>query len=334
MQEQQTATPTDAVKPEAPEQSSLDDRILAKFGLGEPEETEQAEEATPAPEAQPEDAEADVQLEEESSEPVVVPEFELKHNGEVKKVPLTEAQRLAQMGYDYEFKMQRVNEDAAKVKSMAQAIQAREAMRAQVFDAMVEVKAIEKQLAPFANVDWVQEGQNDPIAAFQKRMQHDALVQQWQQANAKARELHQPMQQATQQIDEAQLALEAQKLTERIPEWKEPAKREAESKAILEAMVKDFGFAREEIGGPLLNDHRVVALLRDAWKYRQAKANQTAKKGQIQALPKVATPGAKPQPRTQSQALGDIKRGLRQVQSKDARKALEDELIARKFGLK
>src|SRR6185369_3109170 len=136
-----------------------------------------------------------------------------------------------------------------------------------------ELKAIEKQLAPFANVDWVAEGNADPIAAFQKRMQHDKLVQEWHQANSVVQQAGQGMQHATRQFTAAELALEEQKLYERIPEWKDATKRAADSDAILKTMVKDYGFAAEEVGGPLLQDSRVINILRDALKWRQAKAN-------------------------------------------------------------
>lgn len=335
MSEVPAATPTDAA-PVTPA-TSLDDRIASKFGLDEPVEAEESVEATPSDTETPVETEVTDEpvIEDTEPEPKAEPLFKLKHNGAEKEVPVSEAQRLAQMGYDYEFKMQRVNDDAVKLKQVAQAIQAREAMRAQVFDALVEVKAIEKQLAPFSNVDWVAEGNADPIAAFQKRMQHDQLVQAWHQANAKAQQLNQPIQHATQQLNEAQVALEAQKLLDRIPEWKDESRKAAESKSILEAMQKNYGFKAEEIANdPILSDHRVISILRDAWKYQQAVANSKAKKGPIQGLPKAATPGAKPVPRSQAQQTGDIKRALRQTQDAGQRKALTDELIARKFGIK
>lgn len=331
------ATPTDAASPEQPlhsvQSDTFDDRLLAKFGASQTETPEETTEATPASESQgTEEAEPEI-VEEVETSPAA--DFELKHNGELKKVPMSEAQRLAQMGYDYEFKMQRVNEDVTRIKGMEQALQAREAMRTQTFDAMVQVKAIENQLAPYANVDWVAETNADPIGAFQKRMQHDQLVQQWQQATGQVNTLMQHDQQASQQIDGARLELEGRKLLDRIPEWKDATRRDKDQTAILETMVKDYGFAKTEIGGPLLADHRVVALLRDAMKYRQAVSNQKAKKGPLQGLPKVATPGAKPVPKTGAQSLGDIKRAMNQPNiSREQRKAREDELIAAKFGLK
>jgi hypothetical protein len=330
------ATPTDAASPEQPlhsvQSDSFDDRLLAKFGVTET--PDEPTEATPASEVSgTEEAEPEI-VEEAPAEPAPA-DFELKHNGEMKKVPMSEAQRLAQMGYDYEFKMQRVNEDVTRIKSMEQALQAREAMRTQTFDAMVKVRAIENQLAPYANVDWVAETNADPIGAFQKRMVHDQLVQQWQAATGQVNTLMQHDGKASQQIDGARLELEGRKLLDRIPEWRDATRRDKDQSAILETMNKTYGFAKEEIGGPLLADHRVVALLRDAMRYQQAVANQKAKKGPLQGLPKVATPGAKPVPKTGAQSMGDIKRAMNQPNiSREQRKAREDELIAAKFGLK
>lgn len=326
MNEAPAATPQDA----APEQSqaveqSFDDKILAKFGLGETEETQEQPEATPA------DGELELDPEAEVPEPVAA-DFELKHNGEVKRVPMTEAQRLAQQGYDYEFKMQRVQADAMRVQAMAQASQARAAIQAQALDALAEAKSIERQLRQYANVDWVAASQNDPVGAFQSRQVYDQLAQAYQQAQGRVQQLQQPHEQAQQAIDANWAALQEQKLLDRVPEWKDSTKRGKESQEILQVLGKEFGFSQEEMQGPLFYDHRVIRILRSAVKYEQALANRNNRPGP--QTPKTATPGARQAPRSQTQSLADVKRGLKQVQSKEARRALEDELIARKFGLK
>lgn len=323
MEQQQTATPPDA----APESPNLDDKILAKFGLAEePQETQVQPEETPS--------DGEPVIEQEPEEPVVEDRlFEIKHNGDLKQVPMAEAQRLAQMGYDYEFKMQRVNNDANQVKQMLQAVQAREQLQAQKFDALATVRAIEMQLAPYRNVDWVKETTDDPIGAFQKKAQFDSLVNAWQNAQAQAQQLEQPLQQVGKQLTDAEMALELQRLTDKVPEWKDSDRRVKEGTEAAQVVMKEYGFTTDEIKS-VLHDHRYLRIMRDAWKYQQAITNSKSKQGRVQELPKVARPGVRPPPRTQAQSLGDVKRGLRQVQSKEARKALEDELIARKFGLK
>lgn len=330
MEMQQPATPTDAGSPE-PQASpqTLDEKILAKFGLNdEPEEAQEEPEATPA-EGEAE-GEPEVQVEDETPQPES--DFEIKHNGEIKKVPVTEAQRLAQMGYDYEFKMQRVHQDAQRVQAMAQAAQARAAIQAQAIDALAEAKSYERMLSQFANVDWDAENANDPVGASQKWMQYGRLRDAYGAAQQKVNQLQQPYQQAAQQVDANWAALQEQKLLDRIPEWKDQGKRAKESQEILQTVASDYGFAPEELNGPLMYDHRVVALMRDAARYRQAAAN-AKRKGPPQGLPQVAKPGAKPPPRSEKQQTGDIKRALRQVQNSGSRKALQDALIAKKFGL-
>lgn len=330
METQQPATPTDAGSPEPQVPQTLDDKILAKFGLtdDEPEQAETDPEATPAEG----EVEAEPEVNEEEASPVVE-ELELKHNGEIKRVPKDEAIRLAQMGYDYEFKMQRVQQDAQRVQAMAQAAQARDAIRAQALDALAEVKSYERLLSQYANVDWDAENANDPLGASQKWMQYSRLRDAHGVAQQKVQSMQQPFQQASQQVDANWAALQEQKLLDRIPEWKDGTKRGKEAQEIMQTLAKDYGFAQEELGGPLFYDHRVIALLRDAHKFRQASASAKERKGQIQGLPQVAKPGAKPPPRSPNQQVGDIKRGLRQATSPGTRRALQDALIAKKFGL-
>jgi hypothetical protein len=329
MEVQQAATPTDAVKPEAP--LSLDDKIMAKFGLGdEPEAAEEAPEETPSEEVTEGEPEVIIP-EDESSEPVA--DFEIKHNGEIKKVPVTEAQRLAQMGYDYEFKMQRVHQDAQRVKAMDAAIQARASIQAQALDVLAEAKSYERQLQQFANVDWDALDANDPVGTGKLWRQYSQLRDAYGAAQGRIQQLQQPYQQAAQQVDANWAALQEQKLLDRIPEWKDSNKRGQEGQAILHTLAKDYGFAQEELGGPLFYDHRVLSILRDAYKYRQATANAPKRKGQLQGLPQTAKPGAKPPPRSSAQQTGDIKRALKQTTDAGDRKRLQDELIARKFGI-
>jgi hypothetical protein len=333
MEVQQAATPTDAVKPEASPERSLDDRILDAFGLGdEPEQTEETEGDQPFPEQT--EGEPEVLTPEEESPQEPVADFEIKHNGEIKKVPVTEAQRLAQMGYDYEFKMQRVHQDAQRVKAMDAAIQARASIQAQALDAMAEAKSYERALSQYANVDWDSENQHDPVGASQKWMQYSRLRDAYGAAQGRIQQLAQPYQQAAQQVDANWAALQEQKLLDRIPEWKDSNKRGQEGQAILQTLAKDYGVAPEEMVGPLFYDHRVLSILRDAYKYRQATTNAPKRKGQLQGLPQTARPGAKPPPRSQAQSVGDVKRALSQTKDSGHRKVLTDELIARKFGLK
>lgn len=334
MEQQQATTPTDV----APE-PSLDERILGHFGYGEPEPEAQEPVAQPAQEQEQEGEE--VYIPDEEAAPPVESAFELeiKHNGETKKLTSKEeAIRLAQMGTDYEFKMSRVREDAQRIQTMAQAAQAKFAMQAQALDALAEAKSYERQLKAYENVNWAQAAQANPQEAFQARMQYDQLIAGYNEAMGKANQLQQPIQQASQAIDQAQAALELQKLTERLPEWKDPARKDKDSQAILETLTKSYGVTKEELSAPavqaLMNSHKFVSILRDAWKYREA-VNTKGKKGPPQGLPQVAKPGANVPAKSPSQQMGDLKRALHQPNiSSKQRKAVQEEMVARKFGLK
>lgn len=331
--EQQPATTPQDVAPEqgqSTDSQSFDDKILAKFGLGEPES--QPDESQPQPQGEEEAAsEEEVESADESQSEQL---FELKYNHETKRVPVSEAQRLAQQGMDYETKMGRLKDDFQRMQGMAAAIQAQATLSPQYVDALADVRSIDKQLQHYANVDWASLAQADPIGASQQHMAYQQLRDLRANAAQKAEQLRGQLGQTSQFVDQQTLAIEGQRLMEKFPEWKDAERFNKDSKAIAQNAMKSYGFTPQELQqSPLLSDHRVISLLRDAWKYREA-TNTKANKGLPQGLPAVAKPGAKPAPRSGKQQLGDIKRGLRQVQSPEARKALEDELIAQKFGLK
>lgn len=321
---------------------SLDDRILSTLGgLESTEETQPAAADAPSQEAT---QTGDEELQLEEAEPVnpdatqqAIEDFELVHNGQTLKVTREKAKALAQQGYDYGFKMQRVNGEYQKLQSMAAAIQSREAVRTQALDAMAEAKAYEKQLAAYANVDWVRESEADPIRAYQARMRFDALVTAFNGAQTKVQEAQQKAEQTSQQITQDQVALEKTRLLERIPEWRDAVRAKTESGELLQALSTDYGFTGEELQqySWLLNDHRFISLARDGYKYRKAVANQKAKKGPAQGLPAVSKPGARQLAPSTGETVANIKRGLHQPNvSKEQRKALTDHLIAAKFGLK
>lgn len=329
MEEQQATTPTDVAQP------SIDDRIAAKFGLDQPAPTEEAPE-TPVPatdqEAEPE--EVDVEAEEETPPPAPDGFEEIVHKGEVKRVSKEEMRNLAQKGFDYESNMVQNKAERQRLQGIATALEAQQALHAQVIEHVAEAKAYEKQLAPYANVDWIRYANEDPISAFQAKQVYDDLVAKRNQAYGTAQQVATQHQQATTHVTQEQLAFEGQELLKRIPEWKDDAKANTEKQAIAQDLRKMF--TAEELGrwGGLFADHRVIALMRDSWKYRLAVEAGKAKKGQLQGLPQPAKPGARQQPPSKTQTVTDARSDLRKARSPETRKAAEDRMIAAKFGIK
>lgn len=287
MEQQQATTPTDVAA-----EPSFDDKLEAKL-FGEPEAP--AEQPEPTPEAPAEEATPDVEEVEVPEEPEQQDGFvEIKHNGQLKRVSQEEVRNLAQKGFDYETNMAAIKADRQRLQSIATALQAQASVQPQRLEALAEAKAYERALNGYKDVDWVRKSQEDPVGAFQERTQFDTLVQGYNAAVHRANQLSQQEKQAADYVTQEQLALEAQKLHERIPEWKDPARYEKDRGAILQTLEKDYGLTVSDIPASVLADHRAVALIRDAYLYRQAVSNAKAKKGQLQGLPAVPKPGAKP----------------------------------------
>ena len=90
-------------------------------------------------------------------------------------------------------------------------------------------------------------------------------------------------------LTEARLVEERDKILAAVPEWKDPAKAEAASRALY-ATAQQYGFDGADIEAGF-HDHRIVLLLRDAMAYRQLQAKVPETKKKVEAL-KTATPGA------------------------------------------
>lgn len=330
MQEQVAATPEDAAQP------SIDDKIAAKFGVGEPEQTQGEQPDTPTPEqSEATDEDALVEVDPEAAQEEAAPaeqELELKHKGQIRKVKQEEAIRLAQMGLDYDLSMAALKADRQKVEAAAQALEAQRQFAVQSLEFVAEAKSYERALKQFENVDWIKESNDDPIGAFQKRQQFDSLVAGYNQAMQRAHQVTEQYSQAKGFVDEQTVALEQKAVVEAVPQWKDQKVYEREWPEIsklAESVLKPQ--TKAMLDQAVFQDHGISVLLRDAWKYRQAVAQARAKGKQV--VPQVPKPGA-PSPRlTKAES---IKEGLKQVhQAKDPkrRSALLDEVIAKKFGV-
>lgn len=327
MQEQVAATPTDA----APQ--SMDDAIAAKFGLGdEPEAPEQQQEPTQEA-TEPVEATDDVEEiapeEEPSSDDGLE---EIKHNGQVKRLTKEQLRDFAQKGFDYESKMVETKAERQRLQNYAKALEAREVAAIQSVEAIAEVKAYERELQKYQNTDWIKYSNDDPIAAFQERQKFDLLVNGYQTARQKAEAALAQRGQAEQAMSEEELSAERKALVDKVPAWKDQAVYNREWPEIVKWTQQRFGNDGFERITPLLNNHITSVLLRSAWKYERAiEANKAKKQPAVPQMPK---PGA-PQGRLSRGEL--VKEGIKQLhQAKDPsrKKALFDEVLASKFGLK
>jgi biopolymer transport protein ExbB/TolQ len=313
----------------AAEPLSFDQKLEQKmFG---PEPTEAAPEPAAEPSHEETSDEPVIEAEAEEQAPASA-EVELDHNGQKVRVSQEEARNLAQMGYDYTKKTQKLADDYRRVQSMATALQAQANLQPQFIESLAEAKAYERALGQFKDVDWITESNNDPVSAFQKRAHYDALAQGYQSALQRAQKVRGELDQAKTHADQQQLAVEAQRLQERIPEWRDQAKYQKESQEILKHLG-DRGISQDDLGqfSHLFSSAVVVEILRDAWKYKQAVANSKSKKVALQSLPQVPKPGVPAKPLSASQQTQEAVKQLHQAKDPERKKALFDAALQAKM---
>lgn len=327
-----TATTPSDVAPAASPESSFDDKLgsllFGEDGPAEGDSGADAPTADAAPDAGGGEPEVDI-LPEDEHAPAPSGELELIHNGQKVRVSTEQARNLAQMGYDYSQKMQGVNAEKARIQQVAQALQAQGNLQAQLLDHAAVVRALDMQLQRFSGADWVRLSQEDPIGYSQSRAQYDALVEQRNGAWSNMAGAYANMQQASSFVSQETRNQEREKLLERVPEWRDPAKYGAEAAAIFSAALSEYGYTQAELqNNPVLDDHRAIAILRDAWKYRQAMAASRSKRQS--GVPGVAKPGVAAA-RSTTDTAGLLAKQLRQTRDPAKKKAVFDALLSKKI---
>lgn len=327
MAEQQAPTPQDGAsqEPASDFDSKLDGLLFGESTDKEQDAQQPTDEATDA------DADALGLIEAEpEGEPQASPEeFDLIHNGQNVRVSKEQARNLAQMGYDYSSKMQALNADKGRVQQVANALQAQAAVQAQLLDHASVVKAFDMQLAQYQGADWVRLSQDDPIGYSQARAQYDALMERRNAAVANFANAHAQYKQASGFVSAEVRALEQQKLLERIPEWRDPQKYGREAKEVYDHAIGYYGLNPQELAdSQILEDHRAIAILRDAMKYRRAvEASRAKQKGQV---PQSARPGALPE-RRGADNTAVLQKQLRQSKDRGAKNKAFDALLDKKL---
>jgi len=314
------------------EQSSAQDRLMAMLDVADDEilsdeviEQEEVDE----PELELDAVEDDEQLDEDSEqddEPETDAEdeedlkeqpqtFKLKIKGEEIEKPLDEVISLAQMGADYTQKTQEVAEQRRQLEDYAQTIKVQEQSLQSQFEAqqsflseVADIKAIDNQLAQFANVDWQALSDNDFVEAQKLFFTHNQLQEQRRQVTAnlttKANQMQQQKDAQLQQRVEQGKAI----LAKEIPNWSQKTSQEI----ILAG--KDYGFNDDELG--TIVDPRHVKVLHDAMQWRKLKGNSVVKNKVSQAKP-VVKAGSKDTKQEASSATRQVREQLRKTGKSD-----------------
>ena len=271
----------------------------------------EAEEAEENDELPPDDEEP-VETEEsedsqEETEEVEDATEEIVWNGETKAVTKTELKQLAQQGFDYTQKTQQLAEERRIIALERQTLQAQAQIQEKALDIVGEVKAIDRQLANYKNVDWSALAETDPVeylkhnhAYRELKETRDAKVQEFQQVQSHNQQMQQHF---AQQL----LASESQKLQAKIPEFRSPEKAQ-EIKGKMLGYLEQRGFNQAEID--TIVDSRFVEVIYDALRYKGLADTKPAVKKRIEAAPKALKPGSA---QNVSTATSEVKKRLKQT---------------------
>lgn len=256
------------------------------------------EEAEPQ-EAEPEAQEGEEASEESDSDSQEQTEEEgtivLTHNGKDVEVPIAEAKALAQQGYDYTQKTQKLAEERKQVETYAHAVKAQESnlrlqaeTQAAFIKEIAQVENVNAQLAQYDKVDWNALSDSDPVSAQKHWIAKTTLENQRAQLSNQLNQKHQQLQEQRAQSNNARLAEAKAALLKAIPDWN------AEKANDVTGAARHYGATDEAIGNLDQNGEAwMILALADAAKYRKLQAQKGSVTNKVQGKPPVVKPGAK-----------------------------------------
>ena len=242
---------------------------------------------------------ADIEVEEPDGEQE--PVYSVKVDGKEKQVSLEELKR----GYSgQEYIQKGMAENAEARKAVENLIQTTNQERQQVAQERQQLQTMMQQLQqegipPMPEYPSEELKESDPfgftMAEAEYRRAMDKRVAWEQQAQA----LAQQQKQAERQQAQQRLEAEAVRLAEWMPEFGDPAKRDALMLDITEKAKKHYSLTDEMLS--TVQTAEEVAILRDALRYREAVARKESAKAKVENKPPVAKPSAKKSVQTDKQ---------------------------------
>ena len=238
-------------------------------------------------------------------QPGAVEMFEFVAAGEKLRLPRDEVIKLAQQGHDYVQKTMALAEQARTVQDRLARVSAIEQVHPQLKQAEAQVQALVAQLAPYQRVDWVAMATNDPLEYNKVRASYDVLLQTYQGAAGQYQSMQRAIGEQKKALDTQALQIERQKLSERIPEWKDPEKFKEGAGKLRDYLISE-GATPDEVDG--LTSSMAVAIAYKAMRYDALLKAKAGKVKLLQTAPPVTRPGAG---QSQAAATADKEAALR-----------------------
>jgi len=271
----------------------------------EAEEAEENEELPPDDE-EPVETEESEDSQEETEETEEATE-ELVWNGETKAVTKSELKQLAQQGFDYTQKTQQLAEERRILAYERQTLQAQSQIQEKALDIVAEVKAIDRQLTAYKNVDWNALAENDPVEYLKHNHAYRELKEVKEAKVQEFQSIQSHGQQMAQEFTSQLIAAESQRLQQKIPEFKNPEKATTLKKSMV-GYLEQRGFNQAEIDNVI--DSRMVEVIYDALRYKGLADTKPAVKKRIEAAPKSLKHGSA---QNVSTATSEVKKRLKQT---------------------
>ena len=218
-----------------------------------------------------------------------VDEFEIVHNGTQHKLDRAKTIELAQKGFDYTSKTQALAAREKVIQDTLQRAQEIEQLAPEIANEAAALKSAEQALQPWQQVDWVRLATDEPLEYARYRAQYDQLVSAYNHVRNSFGAKAQHLQQRKAELGRAIVQQEMTKLTEFLPQLRDPKKFQAETQAIKEYGL-DRGYTAEELES--VTDARYVRTLWEASQYRKLVLGKAARNKELRTAPPTTAPGA------------------------------------------
>lgn len=281
---------------ETSQPQSMEDRVASLlFGdEQQPQEEVQAEaDAEQTSEAQGDPEADDLDLMDDSetveSAPAPADDLEIVYNGEAIKVPKSEAKDLAQLGMHFKRNNERFEQQWKSVEQYAQAVQQAAQVAPEVAEAQAMVALYQRAIQGVDVNGLAQLARTDPAAYVERQAELQQLQFQYQSAQQMLAQKQQQYQHAQQAQMSQWLTKQDEALQRAIPQWRDPAKRQADEATIRSAM-QELGYSDSEIEN--LRDARGKRLAHYAAQYLALQKAKGERLKRAEQAPAVAKPGA------------------------------------------
>jgi hypothetical protein len=323
----ETTNPTAGVGQAAPA-ATLTESILEDAFGGKPT-PKAAPEAEPKQESAPELTD-EVTPDDIPDEVAAVPQepdgdaWEIVHNGQQVKLTRAEVIENASKGFDYTRKTEALAADKRQVEERLARVAEIEQIAPILQQDLGQLAALEAQLKHYQNVDWVQLATDDPLGYPQHYARFTQLRETYQGVANQFHQKQQYVQAQKAQLSQQQLGQEFQRLTERIPEWKDAQKYET-GRVELRNYLINQGASQADVDG--LASSVAVSIARKAMLYDKLLQAKTEKVKQLRTAPPVVKPGSV----SQGAPKADLRKDIAAAGRKGNHRAQED-LMAQALG--